>query len=355
MSVKKVNLINFRNYTKAEVETNSNLVLILGNNATGKTNFLESIYYLSRLKSFRAPDQFLVRNSANFFTIQGTVKEKQLEAVVQIYPSTKRQFKIDGVKTKKSFWQSFRTVLFVPNDLNLFILGPVARRKLMDEILSQKSKEYELALVSLDHVLVQKAALLEQINQGMGDVVQLDFWNEQLAEAGLKIFELRQQLSDFINERFNLVQKDLAGFQSSVLFNYKSQLHHLNKAELVDRLNQSQQAEIRSMKNLIGPHRDDFVLEKEGIENIYNSSRGELRSHILTLKLLQAEYLITETERPVILLDDVFSELDETRRNKLIESLTGHQIFITSTEEHHLPKLNQSSLVLKVENNAIIN
>ncbi len=353
MTVSQIKLNNFRNYQKVEVGTESDLVLILGDNAAGKTNFLESIYFLSRLKSFRAPDQFLVKTGADFFSIQGTVGEKQLEAIIQIYPATKRQFKIMGQKTKRSFWQSFKSVLFVPNDLNLFILGPVARRKLMDEILIQKNKEYELARVSLDHVLEQKSALLEQLNQGMGDATQLDFWNEQLAESGMKIFEHRLELADFINQKFAQVQKNLAGFNASVLFVYKSQLSNLTKQTFLDQLNQHQQAEIRSGKNLIGPHKDDFILEKEGIENIYNSSRGELRSHILTLKLLQAQYLTSEKEKPVILLDDVFSELDETRRSKLLETLSGHQIFITSTEEHHLPKLNTNSLVLKVEDNQI--
>ena len=127
----------------------------------------------------------------------------------------------------------------------------------------------------------------------------------------------------------------------------------LTEEELLANLKIHEEAEIRSGKNLIGPHRDDFEIFKDGQLNLFNSSRGELRTQILALKLLQAEYLTQTGKKPLILLDDVFSELDEVRRTKLIESLTGHQIFITSTEEHHLPKIANSAQILKVENNEI--
>src|SRR5687767_4514221 len=179
MRVSEIKLKNFRNYKKAEVETNSNLVLILGDNTAGKTNFLESIYFLSCLKSFRAPDNLLVKNGEDHFAISGKFGEEKLEAIVQVIPSLKRGFKINDQKTKRSLWRPFSTVLFVPSDLNLFSLGPNYRRKFLDEILSQKSQEYNAALTSLDHVLKQKAALLEQLNQGLGDRSELEFWNEQ--------------------------------------------------------------------------------------------------------------------------------------------------------------------------------
>ena len=125
------------------------------------------------------------------------------------------------------------------------------------------------------------------------------------------------------------------------------------EAELSAGLKSHEQAEIRSGQNLIGPHRDDFELQKDEQTSLFNSSRGELRAQILALKLLQADFLDQSNKKPIILLDDVFSELDETRRTRLIENLKGHQIFITSTEEHHLPKLAKDALILKVENNEI--
>ncbi len=351
MRVAEIKLLNFRNYSQVSVTTDADLVLILGENAAGKTNFLESVYFLSRLKSFRAPDEMLIRRDEEHFTLHGKIGELELEAVVQKSTTLKRGFKINGLKTKRSLWQPFTVVLFVPSDLNLFSFGPVSRRKFLDEVLCQKSQEYSLALVSLDHVLKQKSALLEQLGQGLGNASELDFWNEQLAEVASVIERHRLAFVEFLNQKLNETNRGLTGFASELKLQFRHQAE--TKAEFEFALAQHRESEIRSGQNLVGPHRDDFIIEKDGFENIYNSSRGELRAQILALKLLQAEYLCEGENKPIILLDDVFSELDETRRTKLIESLSGHQIFITSTEEHHLPKLNKDVLVLKVENNQI--
>ncbi len=351
MRLTEINLKNFRNYTQVSVQTDADLVLILGDNAAGKTNLLESIYFLSRLKSFRAPDEMLVNHTEDYFSIKGKFYEDELETVVQKNPVVKRGFKINSQKTKRSLWRVYAVVLFVPNDLNLFSLGPSARRKFLDEILSQKSQEYALAQVSLEHVLKQKSALLDQLNQGLGNVSELEFWNEQLADASAVIEAHRRDFIDFINQKINSVNINLTGFGSKLEVKFRQQA--LTRSEFLASLTQHQTAEIRSCQNLVGPHRDDFIIEKGGIENIYNSSRGELRAHILSLKLLQAEYLVEGDKKPIILLDDVFSELDETRRTKLIETLQGHQIFITSTEEHHLPQVDKQTLVIKVENNEL--
>jgi DNA replication and repair protein RecF len=125
------------------------------------------------------------------------------------------------------------------------------------------------------------------------------------------------------------------------------------EGEFLEKLDQYRLGEIRSGQNLYGPHRDDFIIEKNDQENIYNSSRGELRAQVLALKLLQARFLDQHKLQTVILLDDVFSELDETRRSKLIQSLFGHQIFITTTEEHHLPKFSGNTKILHVINNQL--
>jgi DNA replication and repair protein RecF len=350
--LEKISLENFRNYKKSEVELNSDLVLILGDNASGKTNFLESIYFLSRLKSFRAPDILLVKNSENFFGLKGLIGENRFETIVQTLPALKRQFKINDQKTKRGFWTSFGVVLFVPNDLNLFQLGPILRRKFLDETISQIDLSYSLDLESMDHILKQKAALLEQVYQGQAQNFDLESWNLQLAPVALRITAKRQAFVDFLNQKLSGKINQLTGFNSNFELKYK-RMEPKSEEELLASLKAHENAEIRSGKNLVGPHRDDFEIYKHGQINLYNSSRGELRSQILALKLLQAEYLGLHNKKPIILLDDVFSELDEKRRVKLLENLTGHQIFITSTEEHHLPQLTKGALILKVENNEI--
>ncbi|MBX4186941.1 MAG: DNA replication and repair protein RecF [Candidatus Doudnabacteria bacterium] len=352
MKLERISLQNFRNYSKISINLGADLVLILGDNAAGKTNFLESIYYLSRLRSFRAPDNLLVKNGEDFFNLQGRFGEKDLEVIVQVLPNLRRQYKINDLKTKRGLWQSFTTVLFVPNDLNLFQLGPILRRKYLDETISQIDLAYNLDLESLDHILKQKAALLEQIYANQSAPSELEFWNQQLASVAVRITDRRQQLVDFLNQKLSSQTNLLTGFENKFELRYKRMAAH-SEPELLADLKAHEAAEIRSGKNLIGPHRDDFEIYKDEKPNLFNSSRGELRTQILCLKLLQAEYLGQTTKKPLILLDDVFSELDEVRRTKLIENLRGHQIFITSTEEHHLPKIAKDAQILKVEQNEI--
>jgi DNA replication and repair protein RecF len=352
MKLESISLQNFRNYTKVSASFNADLVLILGDNASGKTNFLESIYFLSRLKSFRAPDNILVKNAEDFFNISGKLGDNRYEVIVQINPALRRQYKINDQKTKRGFWQCFPTVLFVPNDLNLFQLGPILRRKFLDETLVQMDPAYSLDLESMDHILKQKTALLEQIYQNQASVGDLESWNEQLTSIAMRVTAKRQAFVEYLSTHLSIKSGYLTGFTSKLEIKYK-RVAAQTESEFLQSLRDHEQAEIRSGKNLIGPHRDDFEIYKNGQLNLFNSSRGELRTQILALKLLQAAFLGESKTKPIILLDDVFSELDETRRTKLIENLSGHQIFITSTEEHHLPKIAQDSQVLKVEKGEI--
>lgn len=352
MRLSKVSLINFRNYKQAEVVTDADLVVILGANAAGKTNLLESIYYLSHLKSFRAPDNLLVTTQEDYFKITADYEGKNIESIVQVYPKLARSNKIDEQKIRRMAWKTYSTVLFIPQDLNLFDLGPALRRKFLDQTLSQVSIPYALDLVTLDHILKQRSALFEQIFDQKASVQDLDVWNTELARVSVNINKLRINLVDFINSRINTVYEGLTGFPTKLQLIYKG-IGVETESEFLEKLKQHELGEIRSGQNLYGPHRDDFTIEKDGKENIYNSSRGELRSQILALKLLQAEFLKQYKLNPIILLDDVFSELDEMRRSKLIESLKGSQIFITTTEEHHLPKFVAETKILHISNNEI--
>lgn len=351
--LQELSIENFRNYKKLSVNLNAPLVLILGNNAAGKTNFLESIYFLSNLKSFRAPDNLLVNTQEDYFKISGKIKDNELEVVVQTQPVIRRGFKINQQKIKKINWRTFKTVLFVPNDLNLFILGPAARRKYLNETLSQTNPAYAADVVSLEHILKQRAALLSDIAKRLASNDQLEFWNDQLAEISLRVSDARRRFFDYVNDKFNSVYEKLTGFNSEFKIEYKGLTANYTIESFLIKLEEYFEAEVRTGINLFGPHRDDFQVYKNQELNIYNSSRGELRSQVLTIKMLQAEYLTVGEDKPVILLDDVFSELDEIRRERLISSLTGHQIFITSTEEHHLPNLLANSIVLNVSDNNI--
>ena len=350
--LKQVSLTNFRNYKQLEIDLNAELVLIVGLNAAGKTNFLESVYYLSRLKSFRAPDNLLVSKQEDYFKIAGQFADQKLEAIVQIYPRTARSYKIDEQKIRKVQWKTYATVLFEPQDLNLFELGPALRRKYLNQVLSQINLSYALDLVTLEHVLKQRSALFQQIYDRQASVSDLEIWNLELGRVSVNIYQQRKQLAEFIDDRLTDSYNHLTDFPSKLNFVYQGS-DAATTEEFLEKLRRYADAEIRSGQNLYGPHRDDFVIEKDSQENLYNSSRGELRSQVLALKMLQAQYLDEHQLKPIILLDDVFSELDEIRRSKLITSLSGRQIFITTTEEHHLPAMAKDTQVLKVSENNI--
>ena len=336
MRIDHITLENFRNYKKTEVDLRSDLILIVGENASGKTNFLESIYFLSKLKSFRAPDNMLVNHVEDYFRIKGQVeneKEREvLEVVVQKNPITRRGFKVNDQKVKRISWNTFKTVLFVPNDLNMFTLGPEARRKFLNEVLAEKEELYSLDLASMDHILKQRSALLEKIGDYTATPFELEFWNQQLAQVAVRVSRARRNFLDYISDKFGQTYHNLTGFGSEFEVAYKGLDRDINEQRFVQILKDHLEAEIRSGMNLIGPHRDDFTITKDGIQNVHNSSRGELREQILALKILQAEYITTGSNRPIMLLDDVFSELDSVRSELLLNNFSEHQVFITSTE-----------------------
>ncbi|HYE22541.1 MAG TPA: DNA replication and repair protein RecF [Verrucomicrobiae bacterium] len=350
MRLEKITLENFRNYKKTEIILDSDLVLIVGENASGKTNFLESIYYLSNLKSFRSPDQHLVQHSEQHFSIKGEVTGESLEVVVQKEPMMRRVFKSNGQKIKRIAWKTFQTVLFVPTDLNMFILGPDARRKFLNEVLVEKEGLYSLDLQSLDHILKQRGALLHKIKEKQAHPLELDFWNQELARVAIRITRSRRNFLDFVNDRFNAIYKNLTNFKTEFQIIYKGLEENISEAGFIQKLNDHLDAEVGSGMNLIGPHRDDFTIMKDGVQNIYNSSRGELREQILTLKILQADYIKVGEDKPIILLDDVFSELDYSRRLKLLENINDNQVVITSTEEHFI----KNSRLIRVKDNSLV-
>ncbi|MGE5297971.1 MAG: DNA replication/repair protein RecF [Acidobacteriaceae bacterium] len=351
MKIQNLSLTNFRNYAKAEVTINSDLVLILGPNASGKTNFLESIYYLSNLKSFRAPDNSLVNFDQDFLNVEaGTNKPESLEVVVQKTPAVRKAFKINGQKVKKIAWNAFQTVLFDPTDLNLFSSGPSERRRFLNEVLSAKDSVYALDLSSLDHILKQRAALLYRIQEGSAKEFELEFWDDQLAEVSLRIGAARRGLIDFLNDRFNAVFRKLSHFEDKYLVVYKGLEEGATKDSIRKRILDHRQAEIATGTNLIGPHREDFSVLKEGISNIHSSSRGELREQVIAIKLLQANYLSVGEDRPIMLMDDVFSELDGERQRLLLENLGDYQVFITSTDPALKDQVAGKGQVLEVEN-----
>jgi len=354
VSLKAIALQNYRTYAKASAEL-SGINVLIGANTQGKTNFLEAISYLTFGKSFRSSDRDLIKWGEDFFRIEATTSEnKKIEVFYSLNPQ-KKMVRIDNQAKKQSeLFGHNLAVLFSPEDINLIAAPPEKKRRYLDMIISQVDKLYLVDLISYKKILKQRNSLLLRIREGSGGTKELEVWSEKLVERGLPLIQKRHEFfidfeEDLKKAYRNFGEQDLwLKFVSSTPNSKEGFEAALKKAEATD---------IVSAKTSLGPHRDDFVfyLEDKEIESI--GSRGEFRSAVLALKLAEIKYLEKKTgKKAIFLLDDVFSELDESRRDALYNLIGDYQTIITSTDLDHLSEeLLKKAAIFKIENYEIIN
>lgn len=349
MQIKQINLKNFRNYPDLDLAITSEMVILSGPNAVGKTNLLESIYFGSLFKSFRNDADFIFLKATNDSKIRidfetNAGEHHSLEIFLEKRERIFANFKINGVKKKRKEAQGFlKVVIFEPSDVDLFTKPPEARRKYFNMVLSQKHADYLDLLGSYKKAMTQKNRFLQDLKQGVGNVVELDTWNEQIAHYGSKIIWYRKQFVNFLNQNLSEVYTNISKFQRTVELVYETIPGETEEEiynSFLSKLDEMRSRELGAATCLVGPHRDDFFLQSEGLFLVSFSSRGEQRSQILALKILELEYLTKDGESPILLLDDVLSELDDTRRTFLLKYLQGKfQTFITTT--HPLEMVGQ--------------
>lgn len=348
MQIKQIQLKNFRNYPDLDLGITSEMVILSGPNAVGKTNLLESIYFGSLFKSFRDDADFIFLKSTNDSQIKIEFESKGETNLLEIFLEKRDRifanFKINGVKKKRKEAQgALKVVIFEPTDVELFTKPPEARRKYFNMVLSQKSKDYLDLLNNYKKVMTQKNRFLQDLKLGQGDPEELNTWNEQLTNYGSKIIWHRKQFVNFLNQNLSEVYTGISKFHRTVELVYETlpgdteDEINLNFHNELDRV---KNREMAAATSLVGPHRDDFFLQSEGLFLVSFSSRGEQRSQILAMKILELEYLTKDGDSPILLLDDVLSELDDTRRTFLLKYLQGKfQTFITTT--HPLEMVGQ--------------
>lgn len=345
MILKKLNLQNFRNYKKAEFEFNET-TLITGPNTSGKSNLIEAIVYLSAGKSFRAEkDEEVISFGESITKIKGLItsgeEEKELEITfADLNGHLQKKYLINGVsKRRADFAGNFLTVLFSPEDLEIIVDSPLLRRRFLDAVLEQTDRQYRLSLAAYQKGLRQRNALLERIKEGLQNERQLEYWDNLLIENGEILTKKREEFLDFVN----LENKEIFDFTA---FYDKS---IISKA----RLEQYKEAERGAGITLVGPHRDDFSLSMFNDTRLTThdiklyGSRGQQRLAILQLKLLQLLYIEkTLNVRPVLLLDDIFSELDNEHIQLITEIIDRQQTIITTTHREFIPrKIKQIKII----------
>ena len=360
MRLLSLEVANYRNIAAAQLEPGRELTVICGNNGQGKTNLLEAIVYLSCGKSPRAHgDRELIGFDRQDALLTGQIFSRQREFVtdIRLSRSKRRSMTVNGVKAKNGAALSdvLHTVFFAPEDLFLIRAGAAERRRFMDMQLSQLRPAYFYALQRAVRTLNQRNALLKDIARNPSLLPTLDMWDEQLARVGAVICENRREAVGRLDELARAAHLSLTGGREELRLRYVSQVADAPDAyeALLARLSRARSEDLRRMTTTVGIHRDDIAITIDGKEARTFASQGQQRSAVLSLKLAQLELAGAESgEAPILMLDDVMSELDPSRRRQLIERIDRVQTFVTCTDLSDLAGARQGA-VYRVENGVL--
>ncbi len=326
-------LQGFRSYDDASFEFEPGVNIIVGPNASGKTTLIEGITVACNGKSFKAKDYELLQASKEWARIDiGAVEGTRTVKLVKTSTGTNKTFDIHGKEyTRLSMQKIIPSVVFEPNHLLLLHRSPELRRNFFDDLIRQLVPGYDTNLRHYKRVLAQRNSLLKQSHANHD---QLFVWNLRLSELGGRIVTERLKLIEQFNKSLTRLYSEISGSASTVTLKYETNLKTNNyETNLLHALERSTEKDISRGFTSHGPHREDvsiFLNKKLASET---ASRGEVRTLVLALKMLEAEFIEKARDtRPLLLLDDVFSELDGKRRQALVQFLTPYQSFITTTD-----------------------
>ena len=377
MYLQTLKLQNFRNYQKLSVCFPDQVIVLVGANATGKTNLLEAIRFLSLFKSWRTshtPD--LIRWGNDFTRVEGLVNDDgQRQNIVSALAkentkqSPKRIVTINGAKIlSRKAVGNFLTVLFSPDDLLLVSANPKDRRRYLDIVLGQIFSRYHEALQRYNQALEQRNALIfESTGLKLLARSQAEIWEAQMAAEGSRLIKERSLFLEFINQELTHDYQGLSHDSSQLKLAYQPALDMpgvellLADQQLFSLLQSSWRKnwskDLLVKQTTVGPHRDDFVFLLNNRPLVQSGSRGEWRSAVLALKFREKKFIESRTEKtPALLLDDVFSELDFSRQKALVKNLGSAQCFLTTTDSASLkPVLGRPLSIFNVAGGQISN
>lgn len=358
MYLQKLQLTNFRNYENLELEFGKNVNVFVGNNAHGKTNILESIYLSSITKSYRtSKDTECINFNENYFRINHTyIDDNDRKIVTEVYldNSNKKQIKENGLKINKysDYIGTIPLVIFSPENMDIVKGSPKNRRRFLDILISQLSRSYVICLQEYNKLLTLKNNLLKQ-DKTQVDLTYLDILDEKLAEKIEYIVLSRVKYVDNVEKYATKIQKSLSKGEENLKLKYTSDFLGKNREEIKNVLANSRENDFfRKTSNKGIGHDDILVLVNEKEVAVYGS-QGQNRTALLSMKLAEFEILKEEKENtPIILLDDVFSELDRNRINFLIDYVSKYQVFITTTEVDSIDNIENKE-IFKIQNGTV--
>lgn len=368
MFLKKLCLSHYRNYETVEMTTDRNVNIFVGPNAQGKTNLLESIFVLALTKSHRThQDKELISWEQKQARLYAEVEKKYglCKLQLDITPQGKKA-KINGLEQRKlsGFVGTINVVMFAPEDLEIVKGAPGVRRRFLDMEIGQVHPGYLYDTAQYQKVLMQRNNFLKQAGPGSGHNGMLEVWNEQLARYGVKIVKKRQCFIEKLQAWAEQIHTGITGGQERIEIVYRPSLvlppeedETILFEKFMIKLSEVKEQEFRRGTTLIGPHRDDLLFFINGKEAQTYGSQGQQRTTALSVKLAELELIREETgEYPILLLDDVLSELDRNRQTQLIETIRDKvQTFITTTgiESIDLNKIGHAA-VFQVQNGGIM-
>ncbi len=340
MFIKSIELKNFRNYDELTLSFNDKVNFIVGNNAQGKTNLLEGIYMSSIGKSFRtSKDSEMIGFGKDFCKIKVTAQKNLFLTDVEIIIRNDRgkSVKVDGVNISKTsdLLENIYIVIFSPEDLKIVKDEPEKRRRFIDRELCLIKPYYFDCLSSYRKVLLQRNTYLKEKNI---EKSVLDIWDTQLSSYGAKIISMRRDFIEKINEISHRLHLNITNGRENLKIEYDPSVNPVGEVKdteniLYKCLKDSYNNDMRLRTTTKGPHRDDIQFYIDDVNVRSYGSQGQQRTAALSLKLAELDLIKNETgENAVLLLDDVMSELDNSRQEFLIRSLSDIQLFITSTD-----------------------
>ena len=360
MYLKRVELKNFRNYSSLKISFNKGINIIYGNNAQGKTNLLESIYVLALTNTFRnVYDTDLIMKDRKFFNIKGILKNSKLDTTLNIsYDNIKKRMILDDSEITKvsSYISVMNTILFTPDDLDIIKGPPLVRRKFLNTELSQLYSNYYILLSEYEKILKMRN---DYIKSGMLDINYYDIITSFLIEKDILIFKIRKKFIERINNYADEIFKNITGLSGFKIV-YKPNLDYseydYDKNKILEVFKDKYDSEYKFLSTFYGIHKDDFEFYLGDSNLKLYGSQGQMRISVLTLKLSEIEiFKKWKNSTPILLLDDVFSEIDEIKNNNLLNYLSRDlQVIITAVSLNSFNKdILSKAKVFRIESGKI--
>ena len=367
MIVKALELDCFRNYVHLEAAFDPRVNLIYGDNAQGKTNLLEAVAYLSSARSHRARyDRELIQMGIDSAFLKGEVESRGRDFTLEarLFRGRGRQLFSNGVRLKAAGELSgiLTTVLFCPEDLYLIREGGAARRKFLDLAICQLRPRYAAALAEYSRLYEHKTRILRDWQENPSLLDTLDDFSLRMAQTGAILIHYRAHFIRRLQDSAPAIHRDFSGGREELTLSYETVSSVTDPLapprtllpQLLDHQQRHRQAELDSRQCLSGPHKDDLLVDINGVSARTYGSQGQTRTAALSLKLAQREIFQEDTgEWPVLLLDDVLSELDGKRQSFVLNRIRGGQVFITCCEEEKLEGL-EGGRAFHIRNGSVV-